>query len=166
MAGTSMLFLGSSVLVGQDKFHDNAGSEVLHGIYKSYARLQQRALLTYIKRVYYPFLVRDPELIAVGGHLCALWLHSLNCSRTASVGTVVLGLAVVIPSLKDLPAALDSLEDLILQSGELKPHASGLVVLTDALGAHDSRSRPKSWLQKSKDTTVVAVAFFPGSSIS
>lgn len=81
--------------------------------------VQQRALLTYIKRVYYPFLVRDPELVSVGGNLCALWLHSLNCSRTASVGTVVLGVALVIPSLQDLPSALTSIEDLILQSGKL-----------------------------------------------
>lgn len=75
--------------------------------------------MTYIKRIYYPFLVREPELINVAGHLCAIWLHSLNCSRTASVGTVVLGVAVVIPSLKDLPSALTSMEELILQSGRL-----------------------------------------------
>ncbi len=81
--------------------------------------LQQRALVTYIKRIYYPFLVREPELINVAGHLCAIWLHSLNCSRTASVGTVVLGIALVIPSLQDLPNAITSVEELILQSGEL-----------------------------------------------
>ena len=80
--------------------------------------VQQRALLTYIKRIYYPFLVREPELVSVSGHVCAIWLHSLNCSRTASTGLVVLGVAIVIPSLQDLPAALTGIEELILESGE------------------------------------------------
>ena len=97
-----------------------------------HAFLQQRALLTYIKRIYFPFLVREPELISVAGHLCAIWLHSLNCSRTASVGTVVLGLAVVIPSLKDLATALNSIEELILQSGRIAKLDFG--PLNDLLG--------------------------------
>ena len=38
---------------------------------------QTRALQTYIKRVYYPFLLRDPEIHApVDGVLTALWVHT------------------------------------------------------------------------------------------
>ena len=76
---------------------------------------QQRALVTYIKRVYYPFMVREPELCSVGNHLCALWMHSSPSSHSASC--VVLGLAVVIPALENLPAALLAVEELIATSG-------------------------------------------------
>lgn len=37
---------------------------------------QERALLTYIRRVYYPFLLRDPEITPVDGMLCAYWVHT------------------------------------------------------------------------------------------
>jgi len=81
--------------------------------------LQQRALLTYIKRVYYPFLVREPELVSAGGNLCAIWLHSVNSTRSSAPGTVLLGMAVVVPTLADLPAALQAAEELISESREL-----------------------------------------------
>lgn len=38
--------------------------------------VQERALLTYIRRVYYPFLLRDPEISPVDGMLCAYWVHT------------------------------------------------------------------------------------------
>lgn len=73
--------------------------------------------MTYIKRVYYPFMVREPELGSAGGNLCALWLHSLVGAPADPSGSVVLGLAIAMPALENLPAALAAVEDIISQSG-------------------------------------------------
>ena len=85
--------------------------------------LQQRALVTYIKRIYFPFMVREPELGSAGGNLCALWLHSSSSAcegGPAPSGSVLLGLALVIPALEHLPAALTAAEDIIAQSGAFR----------------------------------------------
>lgn len=38
--------------------------------------LQYRALLTYIKRVYHPFLLREPQVsISAGGRVVAAWIY-------------------------------------------------------------------------------------------
>ena len=77
--------------------------------------LQQRALLTYINRIYYPFMVREPEMSSADGNTWAIWLHSSPSSPTSS--SVVLGMAIVLPALEHLPAALAIAEDSISQSG-------------------------------------------------
>ena len=40
------------------------------------APAQHRSLLTYISRVYYPFMVREPELGSLNGTTWAVWLSS------------------------------------------------------------------------------------------
>ena len=80
--------------------------------------VQQRSLLTYISRIYYPFMVREPELGCLDGITWAVWLNSSPHLSPAST-SVKLGLALVLPSLRSLPTALESVEDIIWQSGAL-----------------------------------------------
>lgn len=77
---------------------------------------QQRSLLTYINRIYYPFMVREPELGCTDGIVWAVWLNSPYRSNTSS-SSVRLGLALLLPTLDGLPAALNRLEDILCASG-------------------------------------------------
>lgn len=77
--------------------------------------LQQRALLTYINRIYFPFMVREPELGCCEGITWALWLHAPPSAPTTT--SVVLGMAIVVPSLEDLPAGLEAAESSISNPG-------------------------------------------------
>lgn len=81
--------------------------------------LQRRALLTYINRIYYPFMVRDPELGSAEGHLWALWVHSL--ANATPLSSIQLGSALVLPSLEHLPDALAATEASISHSGRSLP---------------------------------------------
>ena len=77
--------------------------------------MQTRALVTYINRIYYPFMVREPELGSANGHMWALWLHSL--ANSSATSTVTLGSALILPSLEHLPDALAASESSISHSG-------------------------------------------------
>ena len=79
--------------------------------------MQQRSLLTYISRIYYPFVVREPELGFLDGITWAVWLNSGPHMSSAS-SSVKLGVALVLPALRSLPSALESVEDIMWQSGE------------------------------------------------
>lgn len=81
------------------------------------ACMQTRALQTYVKRVYYPFLLRDPEIHALDGVLCVLWVHTHPTMSGSPHAHSSLSVAVVVPALSALPAALATIEDLIAGSG-------------------------------------------------
>lgn len=66
-------------------------------------------------------MVREPEICSSDGNTWALWLHAAPSSPCSS--SVMLGMAIVIPSLENLPAALEAAEDSISQSGEHQPHS-------------------------------------------
>ena len=89
--------------------------------------LQQQALLMYIKRVYHPFVVREPEVGYTHGMLWAVWLHTPHRTSSASVA-IHLSLAVVVPSLKAVHGALNTIEDILCQSGS---PCAGIAVLWD-----------------------------------
>jgi len=76
-------------------------------------------VLTYINRIYYPFMVREPELGDADGHLWALWIHA--CSSSSGPSAIMLGSAIVLPSLEHLPAALAASEESISRSGTPSP---------------------------------------------
>ena len=78
---------------------------------------QTRALQTYVKRVYYPFLLRDPEIHMLETVLCALWVHTHPTLSHAPHAHSSLSVAAVVPALAVLPAALAAIEDLIAGSG-------------------------------------------------
>ncbi|EIE18073.1 hypothetical protein COCSUDRAFT_26470 [Coccomyxa subellipsoidea C-169] len=78
--------------------------------------LQTRALQTYVKRVYYPFLLRDPEIHVLEGVLCALWVHTHPTLAGMPHAQTSLSVAVIVPALSGLPAALAAVEDTLHSS--------------------------------------------------
>jgi hypothetical protein len=70
-----------------------------------------------VKRVYYPALLRDPEIHALEGVLCALWVHTHPTLSQAPHAHSSLSVAAIVPALVALPAALAAIEDLIEGSG-------------------------------------------------
>lgn len=83
--------------------------------------VQTRALQTYIKRIFYPFLLRDPEIHVLDSMLCALWVHTHPTLAGVPHAHTSLSVAVIVPALSALPAALGSVEDVVAGSGELPP---------------------------------------------
>ena len=80
--------------------------------------VQWRALLTYINRVYYPYVVREPEIGADGGAMWAFWIHS---SPYPIADTPIrVSSALLVPNLEALPAAFKSSMERVHQLGE--PH--------------------------------------------
>ena len=71
-----------------------------------------RALTTYVQRIYYPFLMREPLRRSHQGTLCLLWLHSPFVGGQASrAGNAAqLSCMAVIDSLQKLPQALHHLQ--------------------------------------------------------
>ena len=78
--------------------------------------VRYRALLTYIKRIYFPFLLHEPALetasVVPGGStlLTAIWAYSDATAAGTPHPKECLGGAVLVPSLAALPAALKNLE--------------------------------------------------------
>ena len=91
--------------------------------------LQGRALTTYIRRSYFPFLAKEPTLQPSGnGSRHALFTYTRphegarsrgdgNGSSATGQAQLRLGAALLVPSLADVPAALKSLTAAIQQSG-------------------------------------------------
>lgn len=77
--------------------------------------VQTRALLTYIRRIYYPFLLHEPrDLHSVRGIVCGVWLYMAGGHAD---GTALLGNAVLVPSLAQLPEALAAAHQVTVQAG-------------------------------------------------
>jgi acetyl-CoA carboxylase / biotin carboxylase 1 len=79
-------------------------------------RLQKNALLTYLKRIYYPFMVRDPELHTPSGIPCIIWVHQHPQVAGTQAARNILGAAVIIDSLDLLPGALAAVEEVVVAS--------------------------------------------------
>ena len=86
--------------------------------------MQTRALLTYIKRVYFPYILQEPELFKEADVTCGLWVHSFPASVAAAGRPVAaggrserLGMVVVIGHLGLLPDALSALDSIIQKTG-------------------------------------------------
>ena len=71
--------------------------------------MQSRALLTYIRRVYYPFLLHDPAIPKESPVLCAYWAHTQPLLAGMPQAQNSVSVALVIPALAALPAALGEL---------------------------------------------------------
>jgi hypothetical protein len=96
--------------------------------------LQGRALTTYIRRSYFPFLAKEPTLQpGGGGSRHALFTYTRphegtrgrgdrNSSGAAGQPQLRLGAALLVASLADVPAALTSLTAAIQQSGMYQMH--------------------------------------------
>ncbi|KAL4525084.1 hypothetical protein Ndes2526A_g07171 [Nannochloris sp. 'desiccata'] len=85
--------------------------------------VRQRALITYIKRIYFPFLLHEPALAVApsnakgGASLTAVWAYSDAATAGTALARDCLGGAVLINSLADLPAAMKALENARSQTG-------------------------------------------------
>ena len=71
-----------------------------------------RALTTYVQRIYYPFLMREPLRRSHQGTLCLLWLHSpfVGGQVSRAGNAAQLSCMAVIDSLQKLPQALHHLQ--------------------------------------------------------
>ncbi|PRW58200.1 acetyl- carboxylase 1-like isoform A [Chlorella sorokiniana] len=80
--------------------------------------VQRRALATYIRRLYYPYLLHEPEVQALaGGALAAVWAFNDATVAATPFARECTGGALVVRCLHDLPAALTQLEQLRSQTG-------------------------------------------------
>jgi acetyl-CoA carboxylase/biotin carboxylase 1 len=79
----------------------------------------RRALATYIKRIYYPFLLHEPALSAPGGGggLAAVWAYDDPSAAGTPLGRERHGGAVLVPALAALPAALEAVQRLRAATG-------------------------------------------------
>ncbi len=77
--------------------------------------MQSRALLTYIRRVYYPFLLHEPAIPKDCPILCAYWAHTQPLLAGMPQAQNSVSMAIVIPALTALPAAL---QEVSTQLGE------------------------------------------------
>ena len=79
--------------------------------------MQSRALTTYVQRIYYPFLMREPLKRSQQGTLCLLWLHSPflgnplgNPQKREPGNAAQLSCLAVVESMQKLPQALQHLK--------------------------------------------------------
>lgn len=74
--------------------------------------------MTYFRRVYHPFLLKQPSLHITATGCFMLWTHRQpDCAQAPADSNTVLGAAVVIPSLADLAEAVSALQAFINQQG-------------------------------------------------
>lgn len=80
--------------------------------------MQTRALMTYIKRIYFPFILRDPHLYnPVPGSRCALWAYAEPAVAGTTAAQECMGTALLIASLAELPGALGAVSQAVADSG-------------------------------------------------
>ncbi len=79
--------------------------------------LQKRALTTYFRRIYHPFLQRQPSLHTVSSGMVMIWTHTQPAISDTGKDPAVLAVAVVIPTLADLTEALVAVQDVIVEQG-------------------------------------------------
>ena len=79
--------------------------------------MQRRAVETYVKRIYHPFMQRQPSWHNIPSGLLVLWTHHQPSSPTPRPDDPQLGAAVVIPSLQELPEAVPAMLQAISQQG-------------------------------------------------
>lgn len=87
----------------------------------NYHALQYRALVTYVKRVYHPFLMCEPQVNQHGSMLTATWMFHEPRTAQTEARRQTMGAFLVLPSLRDLPKGLHvvghGLSELARQAG-------------------------------------------------
>ncbi|EFN59405.1 hypothetical protein CHLNCDRAFT_56737 [Chlorella variabilis] len=81
--------------------------------------VQRRALATYVRRLYYPFLLHEPELAAAEAPqaLVAVWAYDDAAVAATPFSRECHGGALIVRCLHDIPAALAHLERVRAQTG-------------------------------------------------
>ena len=93
--------------------------------------MQSRALLTYIRRIYYPFLLHDPAIPKDCPILAAYWAHTQPLLAGMPQAQNSVSVALVIPALAALPLALQEISKhlsapLLQRPPPLTDHAAAL----------------------------------------
>ena len=80
--------------------------------------VRKRAFVTYIRRIYHPFMLHDPEVeIGVSRHMTAVWAYvEAECAYTPHACTCHGG-AIVVDCLREVPQALANLDQLRARTG-------------------------------------------------
>ena len=81
--------------------------------------MQERALLTYFRRIYHPCIQQQPAIYAVPCGLVMLWTHAKPSAANPDSREALLGAAVVILTLSDLAEAADAVKALTAEQGAL-----------------------------------------------
>lgn len=82
-------------------------------------QVQRRALSTYARRLYYPFLLHEPAIApGPGDALVAAWAYDHAPLASTPLSRECNGGALLVRSLHGLPAALAELERVRAQTGE------------------------------------------------
>lgn len=121
--------LASLIVDNQDKYH----------------ALQYRALVTYVKRVYHPFLMCEPQVNQAGAMLTATWMFHDPRTAQSDARKQTMGAFLVLPSLRELGRGLAlvsaGVSGLAKQAG-VDPAGSTLHIAvcngSDALAVSDS----------------------------
>ena len=95
---------------------------------------QTRALMTYFRRIYHPFLLGQPSMHTTAAGSLMLWTHRHpDGSQTPAEHAehAVLDAAVIIPSLAGLAEAVSAVEGLITKQGVLL--AKGATMPVDSM---------------------------------
>lgn len=78
---------------------------------------QKRALETYFKRIYHPFMLRLPSWHQLPCGFIVLWTHSDPRRLASQPDKPLLGVAVVVPSVQELLEALNALPQVTSELG-------------------------------------------------
>eukprot|EP00879_Flechtneria_rotunda_P003437 GHRR01003666.1.p1 GENE.GHRR01003666.1~~GHRR01003666.1.p1 ORF type:complete len:1583 (+),score=615.48 GHRR01003666.1:404-5152(+) len=113
-----------------------------------YLALQYRALVTYVKRIYYPFLLCEPQVNQHGSMLAASWMFDDPRTAETSAKRQNVGAFLVLTSLKELSKGLQvvaaAISSLASQAG-VHPSGSILHVAvcngSDALAVSDGAAK-------------------------
>jgi len=124
--------LASLIVDNQDKYH----------------ALQYRALVTYVKRIYHPFLMCEPQVNQAGNMLTATWMFHDPRTEQTEARRQTIGAFLVVPSLKDLPRGLQLVGQAInnlAEPAQVDPSGSILHVAvcngSDALAVSDGAAK-------------------------
>ena len=97
--------------------------------------LQRRALTTYVRRIYHPFLQQQPTLDMTDRGLVMLWTYTQPATSDVADAPAMLGAAVVIPALADLPEAAAAVQSIVTELGKQStlclPHRHGKRLFTE-----------------------------------
>ena len=73
--------------------------------------------MTYFRRIYHPFMQRQPSLYTVSCGQIMLWTHTHPVISDTDRGVALLGAAVIIPALGHLAEAAAAVQTILTEQG-------------------------------------------------
>lgn len=119
----------------------------LHCVICAWCWLQRRALTTYVRRIYHPFLQRQPSLDMTDRGLVMLWTYTQPATSEVADAPAMLGAAVVIPVLADLPQAAAAVQSIVAEQGKQStfclPHRHGKTCFSNTFCCQSKVNMPR-----------------------